>query len=191
GRARHRGVHRRAGGRADREQPRGRPGRTRTGRPQGADRHPGRGRRAVRRRGADRGVRPARYAPDPRPGRAAGPGRRGGGVAAGGQRLGPGVRGIGPAGRGGGLHSRLRRADPRGRGRRRTARPAYRTRVNCAVWWLDPGPAVEPYLGLLDDVERDRMGALLRVEDRVRFAAAAALLRTVAGEATGTPPPAV
>jgi len=63
--------------------------------------------------------------------------------------------------------------------------------VNCAVWWLDPGPAVEPYLGLLDDVERDRMGALLRVEDRVRFAAAAALLRTVAGEATGTPPPAV
>jgi len=56
------------------------------------------------------------------------------------------------------------------------------------VFWLDPATVAEAYLGVLNETERERMAALRRHEDRLRFGAAAALLRTVVGAETGTPP---
>jgi len=59
---------------------------------------------------------------------------------------------------------------------------------SCDIFWLDPTTVDEAYLDVLSDIERERMAALRRREDRLRFGAAAALLRTVAGSESGTAP---
>jgi 4'-phosphopantetheinyl transferase len=58
----------------------------------------------------------------------------------------------------------------------------------CLVSWIRPGPVPQPYLHVLDDVESSRVWALRRSVDQARSAAAAAMLRQLAGDLLGVPP---
>jgi 4'-phosphopantetheinyl transferase len=59
---------------------------------------------------------------------------------------------------------------------------------SCTVWWLEPGTSAEPYWPWLDQVERDRAATYRTAEDQARSAAAAALLRRVAGVTANVEP---
>ncbi|MFH9723423.1 4'-phosphopantetheinyl transferase family protein [Streptomyces sp. NPDC017254] len=60
--------------------------------------------------------------------------------------------------------------------------------ADCHVWWADPATVTDACLALLDETERSRIPQLRRTEDRQRFIAGRALLRTAAAGYLGLPP---
>ncbi|MFF4870424.1 4'-phosphopantetheinyl transferase family protein [Streptomyces sp. NPDC090109] len=60
--------------------------------------------------------------------------------------------------------------------------------ADCHVWWADPATVTDDCLALLDEAERERIPLLRRTEDRDRFVAGRALLRTAAAGYLGLPP---
>ncbi|MEU9293499.1 4'-phosphopantetheinyl transferase superfamily protein [Streptomyces sp. NPDC048266] len=60
--------------------------------------------------------------------------------------------------------------------------------ADCHIWWTDPATVTDDCLTLLDAAEQERVPLLRRAEDRARFIAGRALLRTVAAGYLGLPP---
>ncbi|MFF1506934.1 4'-phosphopantetheinyl transferase family protein [Streptomyces sp. NPDC058326] len=60
--------------------------------------------------------------------------------------------------------------------------------ADCHIWWTDPATVTDDCLALLDGVEQERIPQLRRTEDRRRFIAGRALLRTAAAGYLGLPP---
>ncbi|MER5789028.1 4'-phosphopantetheinyl transferase superfamily protein [Streptomyces sp. NPDC001980] len=60
--------------------------------------------------------------------------------------------------------------------------------ADCHIWWADPTTVTDNCLALLDGAEQERIPQLRMEEDRRRFIAGRALLRTAAGGYLGVPP---
>lgn len=60
--------------------------------------------------------------------------------------------------------------------------------ADCHIWWADPTTVTDACLALLDGAEQERIPQLRKEEDRRRFIAGRALLRTTAGGYLGVPP---
>lgn len=60
--------------------------------------------------------------------------------------------------------------------------------ADCHIWWADPRTVTDDCLALLDGAEQERIPQLRKEEDRQRFIAGRALLRTAAGGYLGVPP---
>ncbi|SEC96221.1 4'-phosphopantetheinyl transferase superfamily protein [Streptomyces sp. TLI_105] len=60
--------------------------------------------------------------------------------------------------------------------------------ADCHIWWADPATVTDDCLDLLDETEQSRLPQLRRTEDRQRFIAGRALLRTAAAGYLGLPP---
>ncbi|MFD3567479.1 4'-phosphopantetheinyl transferase family protein [Streptomyces sp. NPDC058671] len=60
--------------------------------------------------------------------------------------------------------------------------------ADCHIWWTDPATVTDDCLALLDSVEQERIPLLRRAEDRRRFIAGRALLRTAAAGYLGRAP---
>ncbi|MFD3531000.1 4'-phosphopantetheinyl transferase family protein [Streptomyces sp. NPDC058664] len=60
--------------------------------------------------------------------------------------------------------------------------------ADCHIWWTDPATVTDDCLTLLDEVEQERIPQLRRAEDRGRFIAGRALLRTAAAGYLGVAP---
>lgn len=60
--------------------------------------------------------------------------------------------------------------------------------ADCHIWWTDPATVTDDCLALLDGPERDRIPQLRKAEDRRRFVAGRALLRTAAAGYLGVVP---
>ncbi|MEV6532166.1 4'-phosphopantetheinyl transferase family protein [Streptomyces sp. NPDC048448] len=60
--------------------------------------------------------------------------------------------------------------------------------ADCHIWWADPATVTDDCVALLDGTERERIPQQRRTEDRRRFIAGRALLRTAAAGYLGLPP---
>ncbi|MGW3631338.1 4'-phosphopantetheinyl transferase family protein [Streptomyces sp. NPDC005122] len=60
--------------------------------------------------------------------------------------------------------------------------------ADCHIWWADPATVTDECVALLDGTERERIPQQRRTEDRRRFIAGRALLRTAAAGYLGLPP---